>query len=297
MEGSPVNVILGLGFIGGALAKRLTDVKAVKTSSNGRWSGELDKDADWAKNILKGADTVYLCAGRTGGVGRMAKDPFSFVLPNVRIHMNVFEACKNAGVKKVVCLQSTTGYPDTSEPVTEEEYEGRLHPAYFCPGTAHRFINDLAKMYSEYFDVVFFRPSNVYGPGNNFDPQFSHVIEATVRKVVERQNPFVIWGDGSETRDAVYIDDLVDAMALDLPAGSYNVGTGTEMSVDDMVNVLLKKADFFPDISHDTSKPTAIPARRVNIDKLGSFGWKAKVSMQEGLEKTLEWYQTQSSKD
>ncbi len=283
-------MILGLGFIGSALAKRLPDEKAIPASSV---SLPLHKSADWVD--LDGVETLYLCAGRTGGVGRMAKDPFSFVLPNVRIHMNIFEACQKAGVKKVVCLQSTTGYANTSDPVKEDEYHGELHPKYFCPGTAHRFINDLATMYD--FDVVFFRPSNVYGPGNSFDPQFSHVIEATVRKVVERQDPFVIWGDGSETRDAIYIDDLVEAMTMDLPAGAYNVGTGTEMSVNGIVDILLNKADFHPEIKHDLSRPTAIPARRVNFDKLTSFGWKAKVSMQEGLEKTLEWYQTQSSKD
>src|SRR5678816_4519374 len=126
-----------------------------------------------------GVDTIYLCAGRTGGVGRMAKDPFSFVYPNVRIHMNVFEAASKAGVRRVVCVGSTTGYPNSPEAMKEEQYlEGDLHPAYFVPGNTHRFIKRLAMMHKN-LETVFFRPSNVYGPRNNFDPQNSHVIEAT----------------------------------------------------------------------------------------------------------------------
>ncbi len=290
-----MNVIIGsTGFIGSAVAKRLPDAVSVATSSKPDW-GVINLDAynTCLEEIVKGAETVYLCAGRTGGVGRMAKDPFSFVLPNVRIHMNVFETCKNAGVKRVVCLQSTTGYPDTSKSVREEEYDdGPLHPKYFFPGTAHRFIYNLATMYP--FDVLFFRPSNVYGPGNNFDPEYSHVIEASVRKVVERHDPFLIWGDGSETRDAIYIDDLVEAMVMDLPPGAYNVGTGEEMSVNEIVRELL---DYQVTIEHDMSKPTAIPARRVNCDKLRSFGWMPKVSMSRGLRKTKEWYRMSLSKD
>ena len=242
-------------------------------------------------SAVAGASTVYLCAGKTGGVGRMAKDPLSFVYPNVRVHMNIFEACVKQGVKRVVCVGSTTGYPNTSEAVTEDQYlTGDLHPAYFVPGNAHRFIKQLSLMHD--LEVVFFRPSNVYGPENSFDPQNSHVIEATVRKVVERQDPFVIWGTGKEVRDAIYIDDLAEAITTDCEPGDYNVGSGQEMDVNAIADVLLKYVGHAPRIEHDLSKPTAIPARRVNCDKLKSLGWKPKVSMEEGLKKTLDWYQS-----
>lgn len=286
-----MDVVVGSrGFIGSAVANALPEVMDYPCSSHGYMK-------DCENLLLDGVDTVYLCAGRTGGVGRMEKDPFSFVLPNVKIHMNVFEQCRQAGVKRVVCIQSTTGYPDTGDAVKEDDYAtGKLHPKYIYPGTAHRFIYSLAGMYKSNFDTLFFRPSNVYGPGNNFDPQFSHVIEATVRKVVERQDPFVIWGDGTETRDAIYIDDLVAAMTMDLPAGAYNVGSGEEMSVFDIATTLMNQADFLPKVEFDTSKPTAIPARRVNCEKLRGYGWTPKVTMKEGLKKTLDWYQTQSHK-
>lgn len=286
-----MDVVFGsMGFIGSAVSKRLPDAWHVPSSSHGYFL-----DGEGIEKHIGEGDTVYLCAGRTGGVGRMAKDPFSFVLPNVRIHMNVFEACRQAGVKKVVCIQSTTGYPNTGEPVDEEDYDtGDLHPKYFCPGTAHRFIYRLAQMYP--MDILFFRPSNVYGPENNFDPQYSHVIEATVRKVAERQDPFVIWGDGTETRDAVYIDDLVDAMLMDLPAGAYNVGSGEEMSVNEIATILIEEEGYDPDIKYDPGKPTAIAARRVNCDKLRGYGWRPKTSMKQGLKKTLDWYRIESQR-
>ena len=289
------SVILGAGgFIGSAVARRLPDARAIRTTSGGGDFGlfPLDRNAHWLIPELSRIDVIYLCAGRTGGVGRMRDDPLSFVYPNVRIHMNVFEAAVKAGVRRVVCVGSTTGYPDTGMPVTEDWYlEGELHPAYAAPGNAHRFIKRLAMMHKD-LETVFFRPSNVYGPGNNFDPGTSHVIEATVRKVAEQQDPFVIWGTGEEVRDAIYIDDLAEAIALgaDCPPGDYNVGSGQEMTVNQIVDVLLGHAAFRPDIQHDLSKPTAIPARRVDCTKLKSLDWRPKVGMAEGLKRTYDWY-------
>lgn len=287
-----MNVVLGSkGFIGAAVCESLNrkDItyRPVPTSSK---EIKLDRDCSWLANELMDVDTVYLCAGRTGGVGRMATDPMSFVYPNVRIHMNVFEAAVAAGVRRVVCVGSTTGYANSPEAMTEDQYlEGDLHPAYIVPGNAHRFIKQLASMHKG-LETVFFRPSNVYGPGNNFDPQHSHVIEATVRKVSEKQDPFVIWGTGTEVRDAIYIDDLAVAITTDCEPGDYNVGSGQEMNVNEIARVLLDHAGHSPKIEHDLSKPTAIPARRVNTAKLRALGWEPKVSMEEGLRKTYDWF-------
>lgn len=291
-------VVLGsTGFIGRAVYNRLWEkgitAEGLPTSS---WGPMLDRHEGWLPGLLHGVDTVFLCAGRTGGVGRMAKDPLSFVLPNVRIHMNVFEACAKAGVRKVVCVQSTTGYADSPLPMKEDQYlEGELHKAYVVPGNAHRFIYRLSQMFP--LEVVFFRPSNVYGPHNDFSADKSHVIEATVRKVVERQDPFVIWGTGEEVRDAVYVDDLADAITygIDCAPGGYNIASGEEMTVNMIAHHLLSVTGFQPELKHDLSKPTAISARRVDISKAKALGWEPKVSMKEGLTKTLNWYALQRS--
>lgn len=292
-------VVLGAsGFIGAEVYQRLRvkgvdNLLAVNTSSSVLGGQRLDQDCAWLRTTLADADTVFLCAGRTGGVGRMAEDPLSFIYPNVRIHMNVFEACSAAEVRRVVCVGSTTGYADSDLPMREDQYlEGELHRAYVIPGNAHRFIYRLAQMHKE-LQVVFFRPSNVYGPRNSFDPKYSHVIEATVRKVAEHQDPFVIWGTGLEVRDAVYIDDLAAAIALgaDCPTGAYNIASGEEMNVNQIVDELLDVEGFDPKIEHDTSKPTAIPARRVDVGKARAvLGWEPKIGMREGLARTLAWY-------
>lgn len=293
-------LVLGsLGFIGSALCQRLTEKgiehRAVATSSRGL---RLDTDAGWLASELDGVDTVYLCAGRTGGVGRMANDPLSFVLPNVRIHMNVFEACKDAGVRRIVCGQSITGYPSTAMPVTEDEYhDGKLHPAYFVPGNTWRFIDRLAEMMKP-LEVVFLRPSNVYGPRNDFDPTTSHVIEATVRKVYERQDPFVVWGSGQEKRDPTYITDLAEALTLarECPPGAYNIGTGQSVSVQDMVGVLCAHASFHPRIEYDRTKPTAIPTRYLDCTQATQvLGFEPKVSIEEGLCLTYDWFAANAS--
>ena len=287
-----ITVLGSNGFIGNAVFKRLQkkgfDPIPIPASSKGP---RLDKGIDWLN--LSGIDTVYLCAGRTGGVGRMQKDPLSFVLPNVRIHMNVFEAAQRDGVRRVICGQSITGYPDVSHPVEEDEYGmGALHPAYFVPGNTWRFVDKLAQMFRN-LEVVFVRPSNVYGPRNDFDPQTSHVIEATVRKVYERQNPFVIWGNGSETRDPTYIDDLAEALTLcgDCPVGAYNIGTGQSVTVNEMVKILCDHADFHPELRYDTSKPTAIQTRYLDISKTQEvLKWNPSVTIEDGLKRTYDFY-------
>ena len=217
----------------------------------------------------------------------MATDPFAFVRANVRIHLNVFEACERAGVRRVICPQSTTGYPDSPAPMREDQYfDEPTHPYYFAPAASWRFIDRLAAMHKG-LEVVFFRPSNVYGPRNSFDPQNSHVIEATVRKVAERHDPFVIWGDGTEKRDPTYIDDLAEAMTLcmDCPPGAYNIGTGQSVSVSEMVGLLCKHAGFQPEIRYDAGKPTAIPARYLDCSKARDvFGWTPKVGIEEGAD-------------
>ena len=288
-------VVLGArGFIGTALCAALKrkgiEAREVACSST---SLRLDLDAAWLPEVVKGADTVYLAAGRTGGVGRMANDPLSFVLPNVRIHMNVFDACQKAGVRRVVCGQSITGYPNTALPVSEEEYHvGTLHPAYFVPGNTWRFIDKLAQMFKG-LEIVFVRPSNVYGPGNDFNLQTSHVIEATVRKVFERQDPFMVWGSGLENRDPTYIDDLAEALTLcaDCPPGAYIIGTGQSISVVEMVNILCEHAGFHPAVQFDLTKPTAIPTRYLDCSKATIvLGWTPKMSIKEGLARTYNWY-------
>ncbi len=244
--------------------------------------------------VLAGAERVYLCAGVTGGSGLIQNDPLSLVRQNLLIHANVFHAAREVGVKKVICLSSTTGYPDTDLPMSEDDYfSGELHPAYFNPGHTRRFIERLGAMYPE-LNVVFLRPSVAYGPGDDYDLETCHVIPALVRKVAERQNPITIWGDGSNWRDGVYIDDMVHALLLaaDAPAGAYNIAGGEGMTVYEMLVTLTKHAGMYPwMVAHDLSKPSMLKKRVLVTDKARDvLKWEPTVRMQDGLCRTLEWY-------
>ncbi len=285
----------GSGFIGAALVRELS-----KNPANAiMWSMSREhcdlRLPMHCEQFVRRADVVYMCAGVTGGSGLIASDPLSLVTPNVLMHLHLFDACKRAGVKKVICLSSTTGYPDTDLPMSEEDYFlGELHPAYFNPGNARRFIERLGAMYPE-LNIVFLRPSVVYGPGDNFDPETSHVIPSLVRKVAERQNPITIWGDGTNWRDGVYIDDMVRALLLaaDAPAGAYNIASGEGMTVTEMWKVLVLHANNF--IAHppifDTSKPAMLKKRVLAIDKARRvMGWEPKIPMPYGLKLTLDVY-------
>jgi GDP-L-fucose synthase len=252
-----------------------------------------DHTDEWFNDYVAGHEVVYICAGVTGGAGAIKLDPMSFVTPNLLIHLNLFEACKRFGVKRVVVLSSTTGYPNSSDEMKEEDYfNGEPHPAYFNPAHTRRFIERMGAMHG--LDIVWIRPSVVYGHGDSFDLEKCHVIPALVRKVAERHNPLTVWGLGTDIRSAVYIDDMVEAlvMAATCPAGAYNISGPDAMSVNDMLATLISlQPDYSPVIDYDLTKPSMIPVRLLNIDRARDvMGWTPKTMMRDGLKKTLDWY-------
>ena len=255
---------------------------------------DLSCRAGWDAALLNDKpEVVFMCAGKTGGAGL---DPLHFVTDNALMALQMYRSCAEAGVKRIVYLSSTTGYPDTEEPCKEEDYfTGELHPEYFNPGNTKRFIERLGAMWAHKVETVFIRVGGVYGPGGNFDPQSSHVIEATIRKVAERQDPIIVWGTGENERDALYIDDLTDALirSINWPSGAYNLGTGLTMSVNDMLNTLLAHADYKPRVERDLSKREILKVRRLDCNKAWMTGWYARTMMPQGIVKTYEWYRGQ----
>jgi len=288
------NLVLGAtGFIGGALHRALVMRGADVVPSLGRSMADLTFNGVW-RDVMRASayDTVYMCAGMTGGSGL---NPLHFVTDNAIMALQCFRACADAGVKRIVYMSSTTGYPDSGRPMLEDEFfDGEPHPQYFSVGHTKRFIERLGAMYPQ-IETVFIRVSGVYGPGGDFDPQSSHVIEATIRKVAERQDPIMVWGTGENQRDALYIDDLVTALvqAARWPAGAYNVATGQTMSVNAILGLLCTIAKHEPRIMHDTTKPEMLAVRRLDCAKAHALGWQATVPMAAGLRRTFEWFEAQ----
>jgi len=290
----------GAGFIGQHLVRQLVKDGHQVTAS--WYRREPQADCEWvpadlrnhaaALAFVKDADLVYICAGETAGAGVVAKTRRALVIPTLQIHIAMFEACAAAGVKKVIAMSSSTAYPDSPEPMKETDYDGPLFHAYRHIGATKRFVETLGRMYEE-MDVTFLRVTNAYGPHDCYDLDRSHVIPALVRKVVERHDPLVIWGDGGEVRDLIYIDDVVRALILAQKSKgheSYNIGLGSGISVNAALEMLLHFADHQPKIVYDASKPQMIRKRAVDVHKAATrLGFAAEIYPALGLSKTYQW--------
>jgi len=259
--------------------------------------------ADDCARAVKGMQHVHLCAANSSGAAAIAATPMIHVTPNVLINSQMLEAAYNAGVVKFIWLGSTIAYPMSSKPVREEELmTGEPFEKYFFAGWAKRFTEVLCQMYGERLvkkmTTIVLRPTNVYGPNDDFEFATSHVIPALIRKAIERWDPIEVWGDGSEVRDAIYVDDMIDAMVMAASRlQSYtaiNIGLGRGYSVKELLKAILE-ADDYADakIKFDPTKPTMIPIRLIDTSKAESvLGFKAKVELQEGIRKTIEWYRS-----
>jgi GDP-L-fucose synthase len=244
---------------------------------------------------------VYLCAASTSGAAAINATPMIHVTPNVLINSLMLEAAYQAGVEKFLWLGSTVAYPQSDRPMREEQLmEGEPYEKYFYAGWAKRFTEVLCRMYGEKLSrtmtTIVLRPTNVYGPHDDFEFATSHVIPALIRKCIERWDPLEVWGDGSEVRDVLYVDDMVEAMVLAMQKlASYtaiNIGLGKGYSVRELLACILE-ADGYKaaKVRFDPSKPTTIPLRLIETRKAESLlGFRARVDIAEGLKRTIDWY-------
>jgi GDP-L-fucose synthase len=259
------------------------------------------------KRAVEGMQHVYLCAAVTSGAAAINATPMIHVTPNVVMNSLMLEAAYEAGVEKFLWLGSTVAYPVSREPMREEQLlEGEPYEKYFYAGWAKRFTEVLCRMYGEKLakkmTTLVLRPTNVYGPQDDFDFATSHVIPALIRKCVERWNPLEVWGDGSEVRDVLYVDDMVEAMVSAMSRlSSYtavNIGLGKGYSVREILSSILD-LDGYADaqVRYDPSKPTTIPFRLVDTRKAQSLlGFRAKTDLRDGLSRTIAWYRAQAKK-
>lgn len=242
---------------------------------------------------FSGCDVVFNVAGVTGGSAFLAASPLAMVGPNLRLALDVFDAAQAHDVRHVIAMSSTTGYPDFDHPLVEHEYfMGDVPICYTNPGETRRFIERLGRMYQ--FDLTFIRCAGAYGPGDDFEPETSHVIAATIRKIAEKQSPLFVWGNGEEERDGTHIDDLVDALVRSIyltGKQAINIGSGQLMSVGQMVEELANHSQTVPYVVYDTTRPQMIAKRVLDCSKARAvLGWEPRVSMKAGLCATLDWY-------
>ncbi|MDD3845756.1 MAG: NAD-dependent epimerase/dehydratase family protein [Syntrophorhabdaceae bacterium] len=259
-------------------------------------------DANDCGKAAEGMDYVVMCAANTSGAAVIASTPLVHVTPNIIMNARILEASYAAGVHKFVFLSSNAAYPPSGDRYVKEEemFDGDPYETYFGVGWMKRYTEILCRLYAEKLKkpmkTIVIRPSNIYGPYDDFDPATSHVMAATLRKVVERHDPIQVWGSGEDVRDLIYIDDFVDAVVSAMEKvetfAPVNIGLGKGYTVKEILGIALEVDNYSnAKIEYDATGPSMIPIRLIDVsmaDKL--LGFKAKTGVKDGIAKTIDWY-------
>lgn len=255
------------------------------------------------RKVVQDKDIVIHLAGVVGGIGANQKYPGKFFFDNAIMGIQLMEEARVANVKKFVTLGTVCCYPKyTPVPFKEEHlWDGYPEETNAPYGLAKKMLLVQSQAYRKQygFSSIFLLPVNLYGPKDSFDLESSHVIPALIKKCVdavdEGRDHIVIWGDGSPTREFLYVEDAADAIVLATEkydkSEPVNIGAGFEISIRDLVELIAKYTGFKGKIIWDESKPNGQPRRCLDTSKaLKEFGFKAKTPFEEGLKKTIEWY-------
>ena len=312
-KGKNVLVTGGTGFIGVNLINKLLSLGAnVRATLHIKDTVVIDNRIEYikcdllsmddCKKVVSDIDYVFMCAANTSGAAVMASTPLVHVTPNIIMNSRMLEAAYFAKVRKFIWLSSNAAYPPSGDkPVREEEmFNGDPYDTYFGVGWMKRYTEILCRLYSEklknLMTTVVIRPSNIYGPYDNFDYATSHMMAATIRKVAERHSPIKVWGTGNDIRDLIYIDDFIDAMILATEKiNTYdpiNIGLGKGYSIREILQIILE-IDGYKDVEiiYDTTKPSMIPIRLIDTTKAEKvLGFEARTDIREGIRKTIQWY-------
>ena len=293
------------GFVGKHLVKNLLEKRKVaKENLFLPTFEELDlrKWEDCQKAVKRQEIIIHLAA-KVGGIGLNREIPGEMFYDNAIMGIQLMEAARQAGVEKFVAISTICAYPKfTPVPFKEDDlwlgYPEETNAPY---GLAKKMSLVQAQAYRQQygFNAISLIPVNMYGQGDSFDPKKSHVIAALIRKVYqakkEGKNFIEVWGTGKATREFLYVEDGAEGIILatekyDKPE-PVNLGSGMEISIKDLAELICKLMDFKGEIRWDTSKPDGQPRRRLDTSKAEKeFGFQAKTNFEEGLKRTIQWY-------
>ncbi len=248
---------------------------------------------------VKGVDCVVHAAGAVAAAAVTAGNPMEAITTNLILTSQMLQAAWTGKVERFLLFSSSTGYPAADYPIKEEEmWTGPTYQSYFGYGWMRRYLEKLGEFVvsKSNMKIALIRPTAVYGRWDNFNPATSHVIPALIRRAVDKENPYIVWGSGKEVRDFLHITDLVRGCLLMLEkyatCDPVNIGYGEAFTIEDAVHIILKAASHEKaEVVFDASKPTAIPFRMVDTAKAKRIiGFEPEVSLENGLKDTVEWY-------
>jgi GDP-L-fucose synthase len=252
------------------------------------------------RKAMRGIQYVFHAAGTVSAAAVTPSSAMSAITQNLILTAQCLQGAWMEGVERFQVFSSSTGYPAANHPIKEEEmWTGPTYPAYFGYGWMRRYLERLSEFVAlkSSMKIALVRPSAVYGRWDNFDPATGHVIPALVRRAVEKQSPYVVWGTGDEVRDFLHVTDLVRGCLLMLEKHAdcdpVNIGFGQDaVTIKEIVRIILNAAGHEnAELAFDATKPSTIPFRRVDISKAQSLlAFMPHVTLEQGLADTVTWY-------
>ncbi len=290
------------GLVGGALVRRLRDegceiLSVPRAQVDLRAPEQLER---WMRE--RKPEAVFMAAARVGGIHANDSRPADFIFDNLMIAANVVEAARRHGVEKLLMLGSSCIYPRLApQPISEDALlSGPLEPTNQWYAVAKIAGIKLCQAYRRQHgsDFISVMPTNLYGPGDNFDLMSSHVVPALMAKAhdakLRRASSLEVWGTGRPMREFMYVDDLADGLVFLMQHYSdepiINIGTGIDLPIGELATLLCDVVGFSGRLRFDTSKPDGTPRKVMDVSRLRELGWQARTPLRQGLEQTYRWY-------
>lgn len=293
------------GMVGRALVRRLASESCILVGAD-RERIDLRRQAtveEWVSSARP--DLIFVAAAKVGGIHANDTQPAEFLYDNLMIEANIIEAARQSGTAKLVFLGSSCIYPKLAmQPISEDSLlSGPLEPTNEWYAIAKIAGIKLCQSYRRQYglDYISAQPTNLYGPFDNFDLHSSHVLPALIRKAHEAKLAgaleFSIWGSGAPLREFLHVDDLADALVFLAKnysdSGIINIGSGDEISIGDLADLVANIVGFDGQVVRDSSKPDGTPRKLLDTSRLDKLGWRSRTSLPKGISSVYRWYLSQ----